>query len=86
MKSSRITAISCRTTGIPKGWEEPGETTIRTISRQSTGGATQKRDRPDSTTEEIPDVMKSDYHKWTQGLTPEQIQQQIEFYKKRYNQ
>jgi hypothetical protein len=32
------------------------------------------------------DVMKSDYHKWTQGLTPEQIQQQIEFYKKRYNQ
>jgi hypothetical protein len=32
------------------------------------------------------DVMKSDYHNWTQGLTPEQIQQQVEFYKKRYNQ
>jgi hypothetical protein len=30
--------------------------------------------------------MKSDDHKWTQGLTPEQMKQQIEFYKKRYNQ
>jgi len=32
------------------------------------------------------EVMNSDYHKWTKGLTPEQIQQQLEFYKKRYNQ
>ncbi len=32
------------------------------------------------------DVMKTDYHKWHEGLTPEQIQQQIEFYKKRYGQ
>jgi hypothetical protein len=32
------------------------------------------------------EVMKSDYHKWHGGLTPEQIQEQIEFYKKRYNQ
>jgi ribosomal protein L31 len=32
------------------------------------------------------DVMKSDYHKWTAGLSKEQIQQQIEFYKQRYNQ
>ena len=32
------------------------------------------------------DVMDSDYHKWTKGLTPEQIKQQLEFYKKRYNQ
>ena len=32
------------------------------------------------------DLMKSDYHKWSGGLTPEQIQQQIEFYKKRYKQ
>jgi hydroxylamine dehydrogenase len=32
------------------------------------------------------DVMKSDYHKWTVGLTKEQIQQQIEFYKQRYPQ
>ena len=32
------------------------------------------------------DVMDSDYHKWTKGMTPEQIKQQIEFYKKRYNQ
>lgn len=32
------------------------------------------------------DVMDSDYHKWTKGLTPEQIKQQVEFYKKRYNQ
>lgn len=32
------------------------------------------------------EVMKSDYHKWTAGLTPEQIKQQLEFYKKRYGQ
>ena len=32
------------------------------------------------------DVMKSDYHKWTAGLSKEQMQQQIEFYKQRYNQ
>jgi len=32
------------------------------------------------------DVMKSDYHKWTAGLTKEQIQQQIDFYKERYKQ
>jgi hydroxylamine dehydrogenase len=28
------------------------------------------------------DLLKTDYHKWTAGLTPEQIQQQIDFYKK----
>ncbi len=32
------------------------------------------------------EVMNSDYHKWTKGLTPEQIKQQLEFYKKRYGQ
>ncbi len=32
------------------------------------------------------DVMESPYHSWTKGLTKEQIQQQIEFYKNRYNQ
>ena len=32
------------------------------------------------------EVLKSDFHKWKAGLTPEQIQQQIEFYKKRYKQ
>jgi len=32
------------------------------------------------------DLMKSDYHKWVEGLTREQIEQQIEFYKKRYGQ
>ena len=32
------------------------------------------------------DVMKSDYRKWTRGLTPQQIQRPIEFYKQRYNQ
>lgn len=31
------------------------------------------------------DVMKSDYHRWTQGLSKEQ-QQQIDFCKERYNQ
>jgi hydroxylamine dehydrogenase len=32
------------------------------------------------------EVMKSDYHKWTNGLSKEQIQQQIDFYKQHYNQ
>ena len=32
------------------------------------------------------DVMNSPYHQWTKGLSKEQIQQQLEFYKKRYNQ
>lgn len=32
------------------------------------------------------EVMGNDYHKWTKGLTKEQIQQQIEFYKERYKQ
>ena len=32
------------------------------------------------------EVMNSDYHKWIKGLTKEQIQQQIDFYKKRYQQ
>jgi hypothetical protein len=30
--------------------------------------------------------MKSDFHKWSAGLTKEQIQQQIDFYKQRYQQ
>ena len=32
------------------------------------------------------EVMKTDYHKWQQGLSPEEIQKQIDFYKARYNQ
>ena len=32
------------------------------------------------------DVMKSDFLKWTAGLSKEQIQQQIDFYKERYKQ
>jgi hypothetical protein len=32
------------------------------------------------------DVMKNDFHKWKAGLTKEQIQQQIVFYKERYKQ
>jgi hypothetical protein len=43
-KSSLITTISCQTIRIPRGWEEPGETTIRTISGQHIGGAMEKRD------------------------------------------
>jgi hypothetical protein len=31
-------------------------------------------------------AMATDYHKWTKGLTKQQIEQQVEFYKKRYNQ
>ena len=29
------------------------------------------------------DVMNSPYHRWTQGLSKEQLQQQLDFYKKR---
>jgi hypothetical protein len=32
------------------------------------------------------DVMDSPENLWMKGLTKEQIQQQIEYYKKRYNQ
>jgi len=32
------------------------------------------------------DVMKSDYHKWTEGLSKEELQRQIDFYKERYKQ
>ena len=39
--------ISCRTIRIPKEWEELGGTTIRTTSRQPTGGVTEKKDQPE---------------------------------------
>ena len=45
MRSSPTTATLCPTTSIPVVWEERGETTIRTTSRLSTGGATGKRGR-----------------------------------------
>jgi hypothetical protein len=32
------------------------------------------------------EVMASDYHKWSKGMTQEQIQQQLMFYKDRYKQ
>lgn len=32
------------------------------------------------------EVMYSAYHAWTKGLTKEQIQQQIDLYKQKYNQ
>jgi hypothetical protein len=32
------------------------------------------------------DIMANDYHKWSKGLTKEQIQQQIDFYKQRCKQ
>ena len=32
------------------------------------------------------EVMSSPYHAWTKGLTKEQIQQQLDFYKQKYNQ
>ena len=32
------------------------------------------------------EIMNSPYHKWTKGLSKEQIQQQIDFYKQKYNQ
>jgi len=30
--------------------------------------------------------MKSDFHKWTTGLSKEELQQQIDYYKDRYKQ
>jgi hydroxylamine dehydrogenase len=32
------------------------------------------------------EVMKPDYHKWTKGLTNEELQQQTDFYRDRYQQ
>jgi hypothetical protein len=32
------------------------------------------------------EVINSPYHQWTKGLSKEQIQQQLDFYKKRYNE
>ena len=40
-----ITTTLCQTIEIQKGWEERGEMIIRTISKQCTGGATEKKDR-----------------------------------------
>ena len=31
-------------------------------------------------------TMNSPYHQWTKGLSKEQLQQQLDFYKKKYNQ
>src|SRR5579864_2760134 len=46
MKNSRSTTTLSQTIRIPKGWAERGETIIRTISKQHTGGATEKKDQP----------------------------------------
>jgi hypothetical protein len=45
--SSRTTTTLCQTTEIPKAWEGSGEMTIRTISKQHTGGVTEKKDQPE---------------------------------------
>jgi hypothetical protein len=50
--SSTVTTTSYQTTGAQRAWEEVGETTIRTISRLCTGGATQKRDRAEPKNDE----------------------------------
>jgi len=42
--------MSFQTTGIPKEWEERGEMTTQTISKQHTGGVTEKKDQPESMT------------------------------------
>jgi hypothetical protein len=44
MRHSPITTMSCQTTKTRKEWEEHGETTIQTISKQRTGGAMKKKD------------------------------------------
>jgi len=41
----------CRTTKIPEQWEARGEMTIRTTSGRFTGGATLKKDQPESPTD-----------------------------------
>ncbi len=51
MNYSPSTTTSCQTTLIPKAWEDRGETTILTTSKQSIGGATRKRGRRELTTE-----------------------------------
>src|SRR5229473_1120781 len=48
-KSLRITTTLCQTTEIRRVWEERGETTIRTIFKQHTGGAMKRKDRPEWT-------------------------------------
>ncbi len=52
-KNSRTTTTSCQTTGIPKEWEEHGETIIQTIFKQHTGGAMEKRDQPEWMTDAL---------------------------------
>lgn len=47
MKNSPITTTSCQITGIPKEWEEHGETITQTISKQRTGGAMGKKGQPE---------------------------------------
>ena len=47
MKSSRAVRTSSRIIEIPKAWAERGETTIRTISKQRTGGVTATKDQPE---------------------------------------
>ncbi len=61
-KNSRTTAISCRITRIPREWEEPGEMTIQTISGQSTGGATRKKDQPELPTTADQPAEREDPH------------------------
>jgi hypothetical protein len=50
-KNSPTTTTSSPTTGIQKEWEERGETTIQTIFKQHTGGATEKKDQPEKMTD-----------------------------------
>jgi hypothetical protein len=42
-KNSRITTTLCQTIGIPKEWEELGETTTQITSKLHIGGVTEKR-------------------------------------------
>src|SRR5258707_11971097 len=61
-KSSRITTTLYRTTKIPKEWEERGETITQTTSKQRTGGATGKKDRPELTADGRLTVVAFDFH------------------------
>jgi hypothetical protein len=53
-KSSPTTAMLSQITKIQEAWEEPGEMTIRTISEQLIGGATEKKDQPEWMTDGRP--------------------------------
>ena len=56
-RGSPSTATWCPTTSIPAAWAERGGTIIRTTSRLSTGGATEKRGRAEGNAGRMPPIL-----------------------------